>query len=189
MEKAKVYFSDLRTSPTSNLLDKMERLLKRAGIGQLPLKDSFTAIKIHFGEPGNLAYIRPNYAARMANLLRSFGAKPFLTDCNTLYSGRRSNAVDHLQSAMENGFNPISAQCQVIIADGLKGTDYREIPIDGEYCPAPKIYNPQIQISAESETKRSIFRKRDKTKRSKKESAQHSKSRNKSFVMTSVSAL
>lgn len=51
------------------------------------------------------------------------------------------------------------------------------------------IYNPQIQISAESETKRSIFRKRDKTKRSKKESAQHSKSRNKSFVMTSVSAL
>ena len=61
MEKAKVYFSDLRTSPTSNLLDKMERLLKRAGIGQLPLKDSFTAIKIHFGEPGNLAYIRPNY--------------------------------------------------------------------------------------------------------------------------------
>lgn len=54
MEKAKVYFSDLRTSPTSNLLDKMERLLKRAGIGQLPLKDSFTAIKIHFGEPGNL---------------------------------------------------------------------------------------------------------------------------------------
>lgn len=58
MEKAKVYFSDLRTSPTSNLLDKMERLLKRAGIGQLPLKDSFTAVKIHFGEPGNLAYIR-----------------------------------------------------------------------------------------------------------------------------------
>lgn len=95
MEKAKVYFSDLRTSPTSNLLDKMERLLKRAGIGQLPLKDSFTAIKIHFGEPGNLAYIRPNYAARMANLLRSFGAKPFLTDCNTLYSGRRSFAERH----------------------------------------------------------------------------------------------
>lgn len=54
---------------------------------------------------------------------------------------------------------------------------------------AISLYNPQIQISAESETKRSIFRKRDKTKRSKKESAQHSKSRNKSFVMTSVSAL
>ena len=140
MKASKVYFSDLRTSPNSNLLDKMERLLKRAGIGNLPLKDSFTAIKIHFGEPGNLAYIRPNYAARMARLLRSLGAKPFLTDCNTLYSGRRSNAVDHLESAMENGFNPLSAQCQVIIGDGLKGTDYREVPIEGaEYCPTPKI--------------------------------------------------
>lgn len=56
-------------------------------------------------------------------------------------------------------------------------------------CNAIQLYNPQIQISAESETKRSIFREKDKTKRSKKESAQHSKSRNKSFVMTSVSAL
>ena len=114
-------------------------LCYRNRIEQLPLKDSFAAIKIHFGEPGNLAYLRPNYAARMATLLRSLGAKPFLTDCNTLYSGRRANAVDHLQSAMENGFNPISAQCQVIIGDGLKGTDYREIPLNGEYCPAPKI--------------------------------------------------
>ena len=139
METSKVYYTDLRTSPTSNLLDKMERLVKRAGIEQLPLKDSFVAIKIHFGEPGNLAYLRPNYAARMANLLRNNGAKPFLTDCNTLYSGRRANAVDHLQSAMENGYNPISAQCQVIIGDGLKGTDCREIPLNGEYCAAPKI--------------------------------------------------
>ena len=140
MEKSKVYFTNLRTTPTSNLLDKMERLIKKAGIESISFKDNFVAIKIHFGEPGNLAYIRPNYAAKLATLLRSFGAKPFLTDCNTLYSGRRANAVDHLQSAMENGFNPISAQCQVIIADGLKGTDCKEISLDeAEYCKAPKI--------------------------------------------------
>lgn len=137
MEKAKVYFSDLRTSPTSNLLDKMERLLKRAGIGQLPLQDSFTAIKIHFGEPGNLAYIRPNYAARMANLLRSFGAKPFLTDCNTLYSGRRSNAVDHLQSAMErvqSHIRPMPGDyCRRSQRYGLQGnTDRRRILPDSQ---------------------------------------------------------
>ncbi|KAA6337775.1 Electron transport complex subunit RsxB [termite gut metagenome] len=117
----------------------MEHLVKKAGMTHIDFKNQFTAIKIHFGEPGNLAYIRANYAARMANLLRGLGAKPFLTDCNTLYSGGRSNAVDHLQSAMENGFNPISGQCPVIIADGLKGTDYREIEINGEYCKAPKI--------------------------------------------------
>lgn len=117
----------------------MERLVKRAGLATIDFKDQFVAIKIHFGEPGNLAYIRPNYAARMVTILRSLGAKPFLTDCNTLYSGRRANAVDHLQSAMENGFNPLSANANVIIADGLKGTDYREIEINGTYCQAPKI--------------------------------------------------
>ena len=135
MEKAKVYYSDLRTSPTSNLLDKMERLLKRAGIEQLPLKDSFAAIKIHFGEPGNLAYLRPNYAARMATLLRSLGAKPFLTDCNTLYPGSRKNALEHLDCANINGFNTISTGCQIIIGDGLRGTDEVEVPVvNGEYC-------------------------------------------------------
>jgi len=139
METSKVYFTNLRTNPRSNLLDKMEKLVKKAGIETLPLQDNFVAVKIHFGEPGNLAYIRPNYAARMADLLRRQGAKPFLTDSNTLYSGRRSNAVDHLESAMENGFNPISGRCQVIIADGLKGTDCVEVPLDGEYCKAPKI--------------------------------------------------
>ena len=139
MESSKVYFTNLRTNPKSNLLDKMERLVKRAGITNINFKDQFVAIKIHFGEPGNLAYIRPNYAARMATLIRELGGKPFLTDCNTLYSGGRSNAVDHLRSTMENGFNPISAKCDVIIADGLKGTECREIEINGEYCKAPKI--------------------------------------------------
>ena len=139
MEKSKVYFTNLRTSPSSNLLDKMEKLVKKAGISTIPFENQFVALKIHFGEQGHLAYLRPNYAARMTRLLRSLGAKPFLTDCNTLYSGHRANAVDHLESAMENGYNPISAQCQVIIADGLKGIDYQEIEIKGEYCKAPKI--------------------------------------------------
>ncbi|MDR1203274.1 MAG: DUF362 domain-containing protein [Tannerellaceae bacterium] len=139
MKASKVYFTNLRTTPSSNLLDKMERLVKRAGIESIDFKNQFVAIKIHFGEPGNLAYIRPNYAARLVKLLQNLGGRPFLTDSNTLYSGRRSNAVDHLHSAMVNGFNPIAVPCNVIIADGLKGTDYREVQIDGEYCKAPKI--------------------------------------------------
>ena len=88
MNTSKVYFTNLRTTPSSNLLDKMERLVKRAGIANIDFKNQFVAIKIHFGEPGNLAYIRPNYAARLVSLLRELGAKPFLTDRNTLYSGR-----------------------------------------------------------------------------------------------------
>ena len=70
MNTSKVYFTNLRTTPSSNLLDKMERLVKRAGIANIDFKNQFVAIKIHFGEPGNLAYIRPNYAARLVSLLR-----------------------------------------------------------------------------------------------------------------------
>ncbi|MBO8482523.1 MAG: DUF362 domain-containing protein [Bacteroidetes bacterium] len=139
MEKSTVYFTDLRTSPGNSLPQKMKKLVRKAGIGQIDFKDKFTAIKIHFGEPGNVAYIRHNYAAALADILKELGAKVFLTDSNTLYSGGRSNAVDHLKAAMDNGFNPISAHADVIIADGLKGTDYKEIELNGEYCKAPKI--------------------------------------------------
>ena len=139
MNSSKVYFSNLRTKPGKSLLDKLEALVKKAGIEQIDFNGKFTAIKIHFGEPGNLSYIRPNYAARLVQFLQTKGAKVFMTDANTLYSGRRSNAIDHLQSAMENGFNPIAVPCPVIIADGLKATDYSEIQIDGEYCKTAKI--------------------------------------------------
>ncbi|KLO21657.1 4Fe-4S ferredoxin [Marinitoga sp. 1197] len=136
---SKVYFTNLRTRPGMNLLDKLERLVKKAGIEKIDFKDKFVAIKIHFGEPGNLAYIRPNYAARIVALIKKLGGKPFLTDANTLYSGKRSNALDHIQSAYENGFNPHSTGCHVIIADGLKGTDYVEVPINLHYCKTAKI--------------------------------------------------
>ena len=139
MEKSKVYFTNLRTVPGNDMLTKLEKLVRRAGIADIDFAGKFVAIKIHFGEPGNLAYIRPNYAARIVDVVRSLGGKPFLTDANTLYSGGRSNAVDHLNAAMENGFNRIGAHADVIIADGLKGTDYKEIPCGGKYCPSPKI--------------------------------------------------
>ena len=136
---SKVFFTNLRVKGGQSLLDKLEALIKKAGIEQIDFAGKFTAVKIHFGEPGNLAYIRPNYAARLVQFLQTKQAKVFLTDANTLYSGRRSNAVDHIQSAMTNGFNPIAVPCPVIIADGLKAIEYREISIDGEYCKTAKI--------------------------------------------------
>lgn len=135
---SKVYFTDLKVTNHS-LPSKMERLVRAAGIEALDCRDRFTAVKIHFGEPGNMAYIRHNYAMRMTAILRSLDARVFFTDANTLYSGRRSNAVDHLQSAFENGFNPLSIGANVVIADGLKGTDYRELPGATELCPTCKI--------------------------------------------------
>jgi uncharacterized Fe-S center protein len=84
MEKSKVYFTDIRTSPQTNLLDKLEKVIKKADIKCIDFNKKFVAIKIHFGEPGNLAYIRPNYVSRVVGILKSMGALPYLTDCNTL---------------------------------------------------------------------------------------------------------
>lgn len=139
MEKSKVYFTDMRTKPGKNLLDKTENLLKKSGMETIDFKGKFVAIKIHFGEPGNLSFIRPNYAAKVVSMVKELGGIPFLTDCNTLYTGKRANAVEHLESAFSNGFTPMTVNCPVIIADGLKGTEYREIKIDKEYCTTAKI--------------------------------------------------
>ncbi|MCX6301538.1 MAG: DUF362 domain-containing protein [Bacteroidia bacterium] len=139
MKSSKVWFTNLRTKPSQNLIRKLEILVTRAGIEKIDFQRKITAIKIHFGEPGNLAYLRPNYAACIVKLLKSKGAIPFLTDCNTLYFGRRSNAPSHLEAAFENGYNPIATGCPVIIADGIKGTDSREIEINMEFTAVAKI--------------------------------------------------
>jgi uncharacterized Fe-S center protein len=139
MQKSKVYFTNLRTRPPQNLLKKLENLVIKAGIESIDFRKKFVAIKIHFGEPGNLAYLRPNYAATVVKLLKSKEAFPFLTDTNTLYFGRRSNAPSHLEAAFENGYNPLVTDCPVIIADGLKGTDFREIEVNLELTGSAKI--------------------------------------------------
>ena len=133
MESSEVYFTDMRTTPSLNLLKKLERLVKAAGFEKIDFSRKMTAIKVHFGEPGNLAYLRPNFAARVAEMIREKGGKPYLTDCNTLYHGERSCAPDHLEAAFSNGYNPLSAGCHVVIGDGIKGTDYREVEVNLEH--------------------------------------------------------
>lgn len=139
MEKAKVYYSDFRAKPGLNLLDKLKRLIKTAKMGDIDFEGKFAAIKIHFGEPGNLSFLRPNYAKAVADVVKELGGRPFLTDCNTLYVGRRKDALDHIEAAYENGFTPYSTGCQILIADGLKGTDETIVPIDLEYVKEAKI--------------------------------------------------
>ena len=137
---SKVYFADLRADVHENLQQKLTRLIKTAGMGDIDFQDKFVAIKLHFGEPGNLAFLRPNWAKTVADFVKERGGKPFLTDCNTLYVGGRKNALDHMDSAMLNGFNPMTTGCQIIIADGLKGSDEVEVPVaGGEYVKAAKI--------------------------------------------------
>ena len=137
---SKVYFTDLRTHGRTSLPAKLDRLVRKAGIEQIDMRNKYVAIKMHLGEPGNLSYLRPNYARVIVDIVRELGGKPFITDCNTLYVGGRKNALDHLDSAYANGFNPFQTGCHTIIADGLKGLDEVEVPVEGgEYVKNAKI--------------------------------------------------
>lgn len=136
MEKSKVYFTDFRTTYNGDTMPvKLKKLIKKAGIESIDFAGKFVAIKIHFGELGNVAYLRPQYAKALADVIKDCGGKPFLTDCNTLYPGFRKNALEHLSCAQENGFNELTTGCHVIIADGLRGTDDITVPVEGGvYC-------------------------------------------------------
>ncbi len=141
MEASKVYFTDFHTQAYGDSLPtKLKKLIKKAGIQDLDLEGKFVAIKLHFGELGNISYLRPNYARAVVDVVKELGGKPFLTDCNTMYPGSRKNALEHLECAWQNGFTPLTVGCPILIGDGLKGTDDVEIPVEGgEYVEKAKI--------------------------------------------------
>ena len=140
MPASKVYFTDFRCRIGVSQLDKLRKLLEQSEFSQIDFDGKFVAIKLHFGELGNLSFLRANYAKVVADFIKERGGKPFITDCNTLYVGSRKNALEHMDTAYLNGYSPFSTGCHVIIADGLKGNDEVEVPVEGgEYVKAAKI--------------------------------------------------
>ena len=113
MGNSKVYFTDFRTGLGVSLTVKLQKLIKMAGIETIDMDNKFVAIKMHFGELGNLAYLRPNYAKAVADVIKDNGGLPFLTDCNTLYPGSRKHALEHMDCANLNGFNTIDRKSVV----------------------------------------------------------------------------
>ena len=141
MSVSKVYFTDFHTKAFGDgLPTKLKKLIRAAGIQKLDLDGKFVAIKMHFGELGNVSFLRPNYARAVVDVVKELGGRPFLTDCNTMYPGSRKNALEHLECAWQNGFTPLTVGCPILIGDGLKGTDDVEVPVaGGEYVEKAKI--------------------------------------------------
>lgn len=134
-----VYFTDLRARHGENLLDKLAKLFKRAGFEGLISKKDLVAVKLHFGEKGNTGYLNPLFVRSIVDQVKRLGGKPFLTDTNTLYAGSRTNSIDHLQTAIENGFAYAVTAAPLIIADGLDGKDYISVPVNLKYFKEVKI--------------------------------------------------
>ncbi len=131
--KSSVYFMDLRTSPKANLFAKLENLLNAADFSKTFKKRDLVAVKLHFGELGNIAFIRPVYIRKIVEMIKKSGGNPFLTDANTLYAGTRSDTPSHLTTAIQNGFAYAVVEAPLVIADGLRGRTEVPVKVEGKH--------------------------------------------------------
>jgi hypothetical protein len=127
-----VYFADMRAGMRENLHTKLERLTDKAGLSGMIQPGSLVAIKMHFGEKGGHAYIRPTFVRRIVDQVKGLGGKPFLTDSSTLYPGERKEAVSSLTCAIENGFAYAVVNAPLIMSDGLRGHSACRVAVPGE---------------------------------------------------------
>lgn len=125
----KVYFSDLRARPKKDLLRKVATLLDRTGLKAKVRKHAIAAIKMHFGERGNTAFVRPLFVRAVVDRIRKYDGKPFVTDTNTLYVGSRGDSVNHGMNAADNGFSQATVGAPVIIAGGLRGNRFHAVQV------------------------------------------------------------
>lgn len=112
---SKVYFT--------KELNKINELFDSADLGKIIEKDDFVALKIHFGERGNNAFIKPDRAKPIVKKVKALKGKPFWVDSNTLYKGSRADTLSHLQTAFDHGYTSGKTGAHVLIADGLEGLD------------------------------------------------------------------
>jgi uncharacterized Fe-S center protein len=131
MASSEVFFADLSSEKESTSMpNKVRKLFKQLKPETFISKNDLVALKIHFGEPGSNAFVRPIFARKIVEVIQELGGKPFLTDTNTLYKGPRQNAVDHLTTAVQHGFLPAVVNAPIIIADGLTGKDFIRVKIN-----------------------------------------------------------
>jgi uncharacterized protein len=135
----KVYWMSFRAGAGASLEDKFCKLLEKVSIETTVIKGNTVAVKVHVGERGNLAFLNHQWARLTVSTIRKIGARPFLTDTNTLYSGGRHNGVDHIQTATMHGYGEGSAGAPFFPADGLRGLDYEEIAVQGRHFSKARI--------------------------------------------------
>ncbi|MBI5870333.1 MAG: DUF362 domain-containing protein [Actinobacteria bacterium] len=143
-----VFFVSSRADSRESNLVKYRRLLENLDLSRIVSKNDLVAIKLSFGERGNLAYLRPSYIRGVVDVVKNLGGRPFLTDSNTLYVGGRNNSRDHTIIALENGFGYEATGAPIVIADGLLGLDHRSVPVNGIHFSEAKIATAALDADA-----------------------------------------
>jgi uncharacterized Fe-S center protein len=143
-----VYFAPVRSVKKRSMVTRVGGLLERAGLAKAIEKDDLVAVKLHFGEAGNTGFVHPVFVREAVARIKAHGGKPFLTDANTLYSGMRANAVDHVQCAIQNGFGYATVEAPIIIADGINGQDAVDVPVAGKHFDSVRIGAAAVHADA-----------------------------------------
>jgi uncharacterized Fe-S center protein len=130
--KPKVFFIPSQNNTDDELRVALENLLvKEKLLNYIEPKD-FIAIKTHFGEAKQLGFARPLYMKMLGSLIKEKKGVPFLTETSTLYRGNRTNAVDHILHAHNQGFSIEETGLPIIMLDGLYGDEEAEVAIEGK---------------------------------------------------------
>jgi len=125
-----VYFAPLSSHDPEYVSSILSTIFEAAGFSDCFSENDLTAVKVHFGESGNKTFVSSEYVGEIVKLIKHTGAKPFVTDANTLYFGSRANGVDHLNTAIQHKFTPDVVGAPITIADGLIGTDSVEVEVN-----------------------------------------------------------
>ncbi len=145
---ATVFFAPVRSVKKLSMVARAGSLLERAGLGATIAENDIVAVKLHFGEAGNTGFVHPVFVREVVARIKKAGGKPFLTDANTLYSGMRSNAVDHVRCAIQNGFGFATVDAPIVIADGIDGRDAVDVRVDGEHFETVRIGAAAVRADA-----------------------------------------
>jgi len=129
----KVYFIKASAKDGEHAIsEKARKLFRAGGFARCFKENDFTAVKVHVGEDSNNTYITAPCIKGLTDELLALKTNPFVTDTNTLYVGRRHNAVDHTILAAEHGFCSEQLGIPFIVSDGLLGTSEIGVKINGE---------------------------------------------------------
>ncbi|MFH1458090.1 MAG: DUF362 domain-containing protein [Candidatus Omnitrophota bacterium] len=147
--KNKVYFIPVSEKNAASLVaEKLKKLLAESRVLDFLCADSRVAVKIHFGEDGNTGFVRPEYVRVVCSAIAQRGARPFLSETNTLYKGRRTNSTDHLALAAEHGFTRETTGAEIIIPDDSRAENTVDVAINRKFIKTAKLARFFVEADA-----------------------------------------
>jgi len=122
-----VYHKKINNNSSIEEIQKIAKELLKTLIEKENIKlENKIGLKVHFGEKGNVTFIKPKCFEGMIEFLKNKNIDLSYIETNVLYKSPRTEKKTHIALAKEHDFT----QLPIIIADGDIGEDYDEIQID-----------------------------------------------------------